>query len=122
MAIDPNRANAPTASLPFAIHWCPGVIFLFWRPQIAVLDPHLEAIRMETSNQVVKGHVADAGSAMRQLKGFAKVLRAKKTFLTTLETFRGVRLSPGLQRPKQNVAKSPRHRQLFSAAAAFFVW
>ncbi len=44
---------------------------------------------METSNQVVEGTVADAGGALKRLMVSAKVLRAKKTFLTTLEAFRG---------------------------------
>jgi len=44
---------------------------------------------METSNQVVEGTVADAGGALKRLMVGAKVLRAKKTFLTTLEAFRG---------------------------------
>ncbi|CBJ27442.1 WD40 domain containing protein [Ectocarpus siliculosus] len=57
--------------------------------EIMVLDPALEAIRMERSNQIVEGTVVNVASAVKQLMVGAKILRAKKTFLTTLESFRG---------------------------------
>lgn len=44
---------------------------------------------MEASNQVVVGAVEDSTSAVKQLMVGAKVLQAKGTFLTTLESFRG---------------------------------
>lgn len=75
---------------------CLPVVFLFssffWgggREQIAVLDPRLEAIRMEASNHVVEGTVEDVTRAVKQLMVGAKVLRAKKAFLTTLDSVRG---------------------------------
>ncbi|CAM9383408.1 unnamed protein product, partial [Ectocarpus fasciculatus] len=57
--------------------------------RIVVLDPGLEAIRMERSNQIVEGTVGNVTGAVKQLMVGAKILRAKKTFLTTLESFRG---------------------------------
>ncbi|CAM9317439.1 unnamed protein product [Ectocarpus sp. 4 AP-2014] len=54
-----------------------------------VLNPALEAIRMERSNQIVEGTVVNVAGAVKQLMVGAKILRAKKTFLTTLESFRG---------------------------------
>ncbi|CAM9941486.1 unnamed protein product [Ectocarpus sp. 12 AP-2014] len=53
-----------------------------------VLDPALEAIRMERSNQIVEGTVVNVAGAVKQLMVGAKILRAKKTFLTTLDSFR----------------------------------
>lgn len=47
---------------------------------------------MESANQVVEGTVADAGGALKRLMVGTKVLRAKKTFLTALEAFRGTSL------------------------------
>ncbi|CAM9590469.1 unnamed protein product [Scytosiphon promiscuus] len=66
------------------------------RRTIAVLDPGLEAIRMETSKKIVRGTVANAKDVLKQLAVGSKVLRAKNIFLTTLETFRGaMRASSG---------------------------
>lgn len=39
--------------------------------------------------QIVEGAVGNVAGAVKQLMVGAKVLRAKKTFLTTLESFRG---------------------------------
>ena len=44
---------------------------------------------MEASKKVLEGTVEDGLAAVKKLMAGAKVLRAKKTFLTTLESFRG---------------------------------
>lgn len=44
---------------------------------------------MEASNQVLEATVEDGTAAVKQLMVGAKILRAKKTFLTALDTFRG---------------------------------